>query len=539
MRPHPWSPSKVATLWLDFATGTGVHDSGQSLTVRPRERRKHANLADMLDAALEFRCTRIMLTGDVPSSTRDEGHWLFVKTPGWSPGAHWFDAPATGRFTHDLTGHKVEVKLAAEWFGDAVDHPREARDAWLIVEKAIADASKGHAKMFLTPGGTGTNMWALSLPENVDPGLVADDIAEEIHATSGQHRIEHLTDGPGRCATGCAECVPMPLLEGPLDTFAYVDGRFMYAACMRELGVGPGRRLTGAQAADLLARDAYARARYKVRVTVPDGWPHVGLLAKKHDNVADGWHYPNRPGASWQTWADGAEVRVALNEGWVVEPLEAVEFDKARVLDTFADRMTRAREKVSTNADLDPAVRRAAAAALRAIVIQTIGSFASRGRSTTQVFWNAREIPAEHAHSVREIGGAYVVKVPGSATSTRQRGFYRPELAAQVWGRARARVLIGPSGVKGWNTGALEVGPEELIGINGDAIYTTCVPEWALDLAHGGGDDGKVGRLRLQGVIHDVPMPATSGERNTLRAQAEAAGIDAYLSTLTTQGEGA
>ncbi len=35
MRPQPWSPKPISTLWLDYATGEGVNDAGQRVKARP------------------------------------------------------------------------------------------------------------------------------------------------------------------------------------------------------------------------------------------------------------------------------------------------------------------------------------------------------------------------------------------------------------------------------------------------------------------------------------------------------------------------
>ena len=70
------------------------------------------------------------------------------------------------------------------------------------------------------------------------------------------------------------------------------------------------------------------------------------------------------------------------------------------------------------------------------------------------------------------------------------------------------------------------VDPAQLLAINGDAIYTTTIPSWSLQTTAGGGDDGAVGRMRLQGWLPAVKLPANAAERNTLRSRAEPAGVE-------------
>ncbi|MFX7768421.1 hypothetical protein ABTK15_20660, partial [Acinetobacter baumannii] len=81
---------------------------------------------------------------------------------------------------------------------------------------------------------------------------VEDDIAQEIHFTSGLHHYDHLVAGES-CATH-EDCVPLidPAQTKKISEFAYVDGRFMFAGVGRELGIGPAIRLNQAAAYELL-----------------------------------------------------------------------------------------------------------------------------------------------------------------------------------------------------------------------------------------------------------------------------------------------
>ncbi|WP_432519266.1 hypothetical protein [Kineococcus sp. SYSU DK006] len=540
MRPVPWKVRPVPTVWLDFTTGVGVTDSGARVTPKLTGRRKRPTLVDLLDTAHNLSAERIMLTGKLPAAEPGQPHWLIAETPSWTSPGHWLSTPPTGRFTHEVTGRTLEVRTAAEWFPVAADPaagfgPDQARQAWVLTTEAV----KGVEDMELlkSPAATGAQLWARSLPRTLDPEPLPGDVAELLHRTSGQHRIEHLTTGPAACP--CGACRPLVDLErSARGGFAYVDGRFMYASLCRELGSGPVTRLTARQGQELLESDPYARARYRVRFRVPDWWDHVGVLPVAHDDVSAGWHYPNVPGARAETWADGVEVKLAHDAGWDVEVQEGLLFTKGRLLDTWADRLKRARERLAAGggegagagAQPDPLVRSAAVAAVRGILIQGIGAFASRGRDTTRVVWSAREVPAEAAATVVRHGEAFVYRVPGRGTGGQAAALYRPELAAQVWARGRARVLECPAalphrpGAPRPVVGALQVDPAGLLAINGDAIYTTSVPPWSLPTSHGGGDDGAVGRMRLQGWLPSVQLPATAAERNRLRQRAEQAG---------------
>ena len=122
---------------------------------------------------------------------------------------------------------------------------------------------------------------------------------------------------------------------------------------------------------------------------------------------------------------------------------------------------------------------------------------------------------------------------PSPRTSPSAPAPYRPELAAQVWGRARARVLRGPSALGNGTSGALNLDPATLIGIQGDAVYASSLPRWSLPVEYGGGDDGKVGRFRIKGYMRgSYRTPALRDQRMSLRNRAEKQGLSVAIDTV-------
>ncbi|MGP9587214.1 hypothetical protein ACT3TB_16315 [Micrococcaceae sp. AOP34-BR2-30] len=567
-RPQPWRISPVPTVFMDFTTGQGVLDNGHPIRSQISPGRKTPTLTDKLNsvayaAGAGVEKVRIMFTGKVPPADRNTRHWLMVQTPGWSADrGHWLGNPPTGRFTHRNTGQYIEVRVASEWFGDSPLTPRQAREAWVYLDAlltytfgpSLPDGMR--TTLMLTPAATGTNLWAAAMPKGLDPEPVTDDIAAELHATSGQHHQDHLVSG--QVNSEHEDVVPLidSRITAEIPRFTYIDGRFMYASLCREIGTGPGVRLKRSEAFDLMENNPYARARYEVRFTVPHGWHHVGIFGIRHDNPADGWYYPNRPGAQGITWADASEVFVARNAGWHVEPLQAIVFNetmskarkrfvgddhvarrgttKAKPLDLWADKLTKARDNVAGDLDVDPVLKKPIGAALRAILIQSIGNFASRGRGSTAVVDDIKDIPAQYVDSALPKGKLWVYTVPQRLTD-RQKAFYRPEFSVQVWGRGRAKVLSTRIG--GVTAGALSLPGESIIGINGDAIYTTAPPPaWCLPQEQGGADDGKAGRLRIQGhLAGPMSAPLTRAERDKLREKAQKAGTEIMPEDLVDQ----
>lgn len=567
--PKPWSPRRRFTLWMDYKTGQGVDSNGNPFSPQISRGRKHPTLRDKLDTAARVagpteQQVRIMLTGAVPPNDRDTRHWLLVRTPGWvTPRGHWLGTPPTGRFTNEVTEQHVEVRTAAEWFGDGHLTPQQARDCWGYLESEISHVfgdriggSDSSTPLLLSPAATGTNLWAASLPPNLDPVPLRPDIAELLHSISGQHHQDHLVTGPGLDRHPDVGPMIDTRTRPTLDGFSYVDGRFMYASLCHNLGKGPGLMLSRAEAFDLWQTDKYFRGFMRVRFTIPDTWDHIGILGVQHPDMHHGWFYPNRPRTVHETWAEASELYWAERFGWGIEPIEAIVLDTkmesarkrfhndettarrhtigAKPLDEWARKLTALRENTANHPQLHPQMVKACGAALRAILIQGIGAFASRGRSSTIVTYDPASIPSDA--QVTQKGEAFIYQRP-VFRDQRSQQFYHPEFAAQVWGRGRAKVMY--SNASGTPTGALTLDPSTVIGINGDAVYTsTTPPTWSLPTDQGGADDGKVGRLRLQGYLPGpLPAPGSRAERDQLRAKAVSAGTELPDTDLVDQGQ--
>lgn len=554
-RPKVWTPTPARHLFLDVVTGGAITFDGRRRHITPSDgRRSRPDLVDMLNAAHDLRCSQIIITGATPEPRKDQTFWMLREAKGWKHGQHWLSKePRIGRYEHELSGDKVEIRPASEWFNDAPVDQLQAKEAWDVLSAEVGKVTGTDQRgepvqggMFYTPAATAVNLWGMLLPKRLRnlPSLPAD-IAEELHSTSGQHRIEHLTTTGEGDNENEFEVRHFNATETPeLETFAYVDGRFMYSALGWGVGLG-AHRITRDEAAMNIYDNRpgtpgqYVASWYKVRAKVPAEWRHVGLLPLQAQEGRKDWLYPNRPGVEFETWASGAEVKLARENGWAIDPLEGIVFDRAalddadargkpkpNVLDAWAGKLNSARDAVQRREDLDPVVRQAVAGALRAMLIQGLGTFAKRSRDQTVTVASALDVPGEYAHTAEQVGNRWVYVMPGREFSERERGYYHPELAVQVWARARGRMLLSPktNGYDGPRAGMLSMDPSTILGVRGDAIYSSQVPPWALPVADGGADDGKNGRLRMKGVLHNVPTPLNEKQRNELRVKAEQKG---------------
>lgn len=554
----------IPTVWIDYKTGQGVTDEGHAIDTTVMQRRKRPTLADMLNIAALHGAERIMLCGTIPvlasedqtmdiartldtvdefSSPQGKVHWLLVDTPGWVavPPGHWLGTNPTGRFTRDpghiasaqelhermqyqVSKQTIEVRTASEWFNEDALTPRQARNAWVMMSQLLL--SRDIPSMAKSPARTGLNAWLAKFPrssekKNYELHPVDEEIAEVLHSTSGQGRVEHFA---GKSSCSCPLCGPT-MTSRQISGFTVLDGRLAYAKPMaNELHAGLATRLTQAQTRALVAENPYAGIWAHVTVTVPDTWDHIGLVAQKAPESLS-WHYPRKPGAKFKTWAGYRALAVARKFGWGIEYHESIDLGmKGRWMQNFSDTIVDLRQQVEQNMALgehDHLTLTAVRNALRNILLFGVGSLASRAKTTTWSGTNALLLPDKSliVGAVEQIGDRFVCRVRNEFYSKPTLD-YQPGLALQIWADAAASVVATKT--NGVETGAMSLDPRTILGIRGDAIHTTTVPDWALPVAEGGADDGKVGRLRVKGTLEGpLPTPMNTSARNKLRRQAE------------------
>ena len=541
-KPTPVRPPDEAIIWLDFTTGQGLDPAGQAVSPIVGGRRKKPNLFDLLETARFARANRLILCGEIPSGYS----WLLPTekqianhndpTPGWSDVGHYLGNPPRGRFQHLETEHRLTVSTTAEWFGDRTLTPIEARFSYATLTRVVAHAiDRPDWGLMRSPSATGLNIWKQRfdgvrdfLMEPIDP-----DIGHLIQATEPQHRFEHYVDGPGMC--GCGDCVALVNGTDELPGFAYADGRFMYHGVARGLrGSAPATMLTAGQAQELFTRDPHHPARYKIRYTISDRWDHIGLFPIKLEGAGRGWHWPNRPGFTGETWINAIELRAAtLESDWKIEILEGIAFTKkSNVIEPFANvtgSMLKTLDELRANNTIGAGAHAAVGSAIKHMFRVTIGSFSRRSRNTTRFAPTYEQVSPNAVGRVQPAAnGGFVYQVPSTPRPGDQ-DTWHPEIAALLWGAARTRVLrdARPTKTKAI-FGALQIEPAELIGIQGDAIYTTQIQRWTLPETLGGADDGANGRLRIKGYLPGpIPVPATVDVRQELSNRAEKTGWEA------------
>lgn len=394
--------------------------------------------------------------------------------PGIEPGAHYLDGNGVV-LRYSTPRGPVEIHEAASWFGEEVYATLAAKAAYEALQALIAKAFDG-GTILATPATTGRELFLRGIPRGVEYPVLDAETQDLIRATDGQGRIEvvpfaHRGDEWGG--------IDLPSL------YEY-DARFAYASMCWELPAGRVHR------DDVNAFEGAMRGRYLVHGFVPTDWAQpFGLIGVKDEG--GGWRYPHEPGEPFHTWADGAEVDLAIKHGWRFTVCERLLFpEPGRPLDTWAKKLTQLRANLDREGYNDHTAPVAALvrAALRNILLQSIGAFHGRPHVETHMLPldRAQEVPA-NARRPRRGGPGNEWIIYGLETGQGWANLAHPEWSACIWGRGRARLLSAPK-----SQGALNRSPgTHVVGFRTDAIYLTGPqPEW--DAA----DDGQPGRYRLK-----------------------------------------
>jgi len=375
----------------------------------------------------------------------------YVEQPlkkGWNfarPYIHKFRSPIFER--HNRT---VAVKLAGEsWLPGCVT-AAAARLAWQELGHDWFEATG--LPLLNTPSKTGQAWLWKALPRDRHFPALSDDVAALIKSNSPQHRIEIFE----------------PDYSGP--EYAY-DGRWMYAAlCYLD-------RLPVGEAYQTRRFDPYTPGWYRVRVTVPDDWEHIGLIpCPVEKNGTPTWEYPNTPGQVFEVWVSEPELTFALKH-WRIEVLEGWAFHRGRPLERWRNIIVELRQNARNEY---------ARAAYREILNHTIGSFHSNTYERELIVDNAAYRVLVEKFGYQGVQVLERLKGGNRRVLTREvmadkLSIYMPHWSATVWALERARIAQH----------AMMTARANLIEIRGDAIYSKTRLPFV--------DNKNLGQIRFQG----------------------------------------
>lgn len=336
---------------------------------------------------------------------------------------------------------RVHVKGASGWGwqGEALD---DFVRGYLATDRAINQI--GGFGLLASPALTGAYLAESLLPCSEVETPPADFLAELSRST--QNRVEYF----------------FPFVSRSLYEY---DQRFAYAAhAAREL---PGNLAYRVKANHFIP---YEPGFYVARVTVPQGWNHVGLLPFYSEGQPATWP----TSGEFVTFAAEPEIRLALAHGWDVQIQHGWRFEKARPLENWKRKLCAARQLQLERgqSQIDGMI---SARQLKAILHQAIGKFYARGYTRERVVSESQFLDLDVLDFVRE----------GKKLRIQERvendgRHYMPHVAAYIWALSRTATLAK----------ALTIPKPLLAGFNADAVYSAVETAW--------GDTGSPGQFVLK-----------------------------------------
>ncbi|AUY54767.1 hypothetical protein C2142_37730 [Streptomyces sp. CB01881] len=448
-----------------------------------------------------------------------------------TPSERWTTAVGSGR--DRLAGHFVhqrqpvgryapaaapdsgstEIRSMGEWFDPDGADVTTCRQAFTLLWQALR-RHWDDAVLMGSPSQTGRDLWSRTIPATGKWAGGYPVLSEELRG------LLHATGGQGR-----TELILPPRVPEQLPALVEYDRTFAYAKHLWKSPVGTPLRITAAAFAAMTEQEQtkalMSCSHWNVRVTVPAGWNHVGLLPAPVTGDR-AWDYPAEPGATFTTWAGGAEVHLALSNHiapWRIEILGGLLFEDGKPLDDWGKRLKAAWADLTNLSKLHGDERQRQAAylasrAVRSVLLFGLGGFAQRPRLVSGTTPVGEALPA----GVEILGQDDQV-----VTWQRQAGFSRdpnahPEWAAYVWSGARAALLhtqyrqgkeiVGTAG-------ALHARPGTVVYFGTDGIALTERQSWPYR--------GEVGDYLLKGhLTGPVEHPTSQEQYLTLRGQGRA-----------------
>ncbi|WP_457033718.1 hypothetical protein [Kitasatospora sp. P5_F3] len=520
-----------STVFLDAATGElAVRDQVVRLNLGAR------TPGDILDAVLAAApgTERIYITAGAPWHDGAERYsTLKDAVAAWlnTPSQRWTTAVGVGR--DKLAGHfihqrqpvgryapaaapdsgMVEIRSIGEWFDTDGADAATCRQAFTLLWQALR-RHWDDVVLMGSPSQTGRDLWSRTIPTKGKWAGGYPVLSEELRG------LLHATGGQGR-----TELVLPPRVPEQLPALVEYDRTFAYAKHLWKSPVGTPTRVT-AQGFAAMTEAEQAKAlmscsHWNVRVTVPAGWNHVGLLPAPVSGER-AWIYPAEPDTTFTTWAGGAEVHLALSNHlmpWKVEILDGLVFEDGKPLDDWGKKLKAAWADLGNLSKLHGDERQRTAAylasrAVRSVLLFGLGGFAQRPRLVSGTTRAGEVLPA----------GVEILGQDGEVvTWQRQAGFSRdpyahPEWAAYVWSGARAALLdmkyrdgkevVGVAG-------ALHAKPGTVVYFGTDGIALTERQPWPYR--------GEPGDYLLKGhLTGPVQHPTSQEQYLTLRGRGRA-----------------
>jgi hypothetical protein len=440
------------TYWYDYRSGTIILPDG---TVKHTSR--YIPLVTLLsgiekNTGENGRSVNLFLCAGNLLKNKPSKQYFTSLSDGWVLDNFKFEA-VQGKYYR--AGFKIYLYGTGKYFGEEKDVV-SIREAYQTLQSQLDDAFHYPNYMLsTTPAATGRELLRVSLPEGVQYPRLSDDTLDAIYRNCCyQSRIEHF---PPRRVT--------------LENGVYIiDGAWMYASCLYHLPTGHCEH----DKRNVLATrpNGYrCPGFYYCTVTVPAHWQHIGLLKewKERYRADEESRYPNTPGETFKCWCTADELVLAMVHGWQVTIHERYYFPE-ELADPFTSwlrKFVTLRKLASERGD------KLLKAAIRNIVLHTVGSFKQCYTwqdyidISDEQFRQLEETSRNIERFPRRKPGIMSCKVEIPLHRDRQ-PFVRPEWAATIWGRARAKLAEF----------ALKLPFGDIVSLRTDSIWCASLPAW-------------------------------------------------------------
>jgi hypothetical protein len=311
-----------------------------------------------------------------------------------------------------------------EWFGEKVNADTAQRAITRIATCISHDANGAAIKR--TPTMTGIYMLKRLLPYGHEYPSLPEEIQKLIRTNFTQARFESFP-----CST---------------QSIYIYDARLAYLACVREVPCA----LTGVVEQETTSEFAgkYQKAIYRVEVTIPSTWSHIGLVPRRPKQYQQYWDFPRTPGESWECWLTAEEVLLLVEKQWPHVIRERILFSKGAGCDplrAFGEKLSERIEQLDNGIKSHPddeelkLIRHG----LRAIALNAIGYLHTSGARKYKVFQPGERIPEDLqfepdfsvSHTRTGIQCSWSVPHTGMLGQ-----FNHPEWSSYVWAKNRIRV---------------------------------------------------------------------------------------------------
>lgn len=323
-----------------------------------------------------------------------------------------------------------------------------------------------------TPATAG--MWLLRA-SGAPMEALPEPVRDLIHRTACQHRIEWWGAGEGR-----------------LPALYYYDGRAMYLGLVdADMGVGPCEHRLG------LPLHGSSRGRVLVSFTIPRNWTGPGLLPVAREGV--GYDWPRARYFTGLSWCSCAQARFAERQGWSITVQEHLSLQPGQPLRAWGERLGTLYRWALQEQD-----GKILADCYRAICLHTIGALhRTEQREAVRSLEVAQLAGVRPGESLElDEHGGWAVRRMAYRLDRWSPEHSHPEWSSGIWSACQYRITRA----------LLEAEPGSILGVWGDAIYTTA----PLSLYN---EQGALGHLRLKQHVPG-PLPAPQGW-NELRALLE------------------